>query len=145
MFSSRVSGASAALLVLVATACSTATYNAAPLRPVVPSESRALDVGLRSIGPNALQAQGDRPLADVIQFYWSDVLNPPWRSLNPLLRALEPLGVYSNGASMGDLASLRNIPAARIARVRRLTPVEEQMEFGRQHASGALVVEWAKL
>ena len=70
---------------------------------------------------------------------------PPWRSLNPLLRTTEPLGVYSNGASMGDLASLRNIPASRIARVRRLTPTEEQMEFGRMHASGALVVEWAKL
>ena len=73
----------------------------------------------------------------------------------PLIDSGEAGGVlyyvspFVSGGSLRDrLEKEGRLPIAdalRIARVRRLTPIEEQMEFGRQHASGALVVEWSKL
>jgi hypothetical protein len=103
----------------------------------------ALDVSTRAIGSKALQSQGWRPLSEVIAYYWPNVENPPWAS-SSTPRQLDRLGVYSNGAPVGSLDALRDVQASRIARVRRLSPVEEQHEFGQMHAAGAVVVEWAR-
>ena len=144
MISARRLCASCALLFAVVgvTACgpalSSGSLGTAGAKPV------ALDVSTRTIGTNALQSQAWRPLTDVIAYYWPNVESPPWMSTSAALRANDRLGVYSNGALIGNLEALRDVPASRIARVRRLSPVEEQHEFGPMHAAGAVVVEWSK-
>jgi hypothetical protein len=105
---------------------------------------QALDVSTRSIGTRALQEQGWRPVTDVITYFWPNVESPSWMSTSAQLRGFDRLGVYANGALIGSLDALRDVPASRIARVRRLSPVDEQHEFGRMHAAGALVVEWSR-
>jgi len=139
MISARRLCASCALVLAVVgvTACGPALSSGSQ-KPV------ALDVSTRTIGTTALQSQAWRPLTDVITYFWPNVESPPWMSTSVALRATDRLGVYSNGALIGSLDALRDVPASRIARVRRLSPVEEQQEFGRMHAAGALIVEWSR-
>lgn len=103
----------------------------------------ALDVGLRNIGPRALDSQEGRTLRDAIAFFWPDVLSPPWMSRSLMLRGVEPVGVYANGASIGSFDALGML-ASRAAGVHRITPIEEQLQFGRQHPAGAIIVEWKR-
>jgi hypothetical protein len=144
MLSSRGFCGSCTLLLAVVgvTACgptlSSGSPRTADARPV------ALDVSTRMIGSRALQSQSWRPLTDVITFFWPNVESPPWMSTSATLRGFDRLGVYANGALIGSLDALRDVPASRIARVRRISPVEEQQEFGRMHAAGAVVVEWQR-
>ena len=140
MISSRALCTSCLLLLAVVggTACSSARSSRAAILPV------AADVTRRSIGPNALQSQGWRPLSEVIEYYWPDVESPAWMTSSTAPRGPERLGVYANGAPVGTLSALRDVTASRITRVRRLTPVEEQHEFGRAHPAGAVVVEWSR-
>ena len=131
------------LAVVGGTACSSTLANRSAA--AAPGARRALDVTRRSIGVNALQSQGSRPLSDVIEYFWPDVESPPWAmQASPAVRGADRLGVYANGASIGSLSALRDVTASRIASVRRLSPVEEQHEFGQMHAAGAVVVEWSK-
>ena len=140
----RFAGVGRTLVLLLVTACG-ASYTAqrSGTASVAPA-SAPLDVTSRTIGPAALQAQGWRSLADAIRFYWPNVTTPPWRSPSLSLLAVDPVGVYANGARAGTLESLRDVSASQIVRVRRVTPVEEQTEFGQQHPAGALVIEWRK-
>jgi len=139
-----VAHAARTLVLLIVTACS-ASYTSQRTAAESVAPTRApLDVTTRTIGPGALQAQGWRTLADVIHYYWPNVTTPPWRSPSLALRAVDALGVYANGVSAGTLESLRDVSASHVARVRRVTPVEEQTEFGQQHPAGAIVIEWKK-
>ena len=144
MLSSRGFCGSCTLLLAVVgvTACgptlSSGSSRTAGARPA------ALDVSTRTIDSSALQSQAWRPLTDVITFFWPNVESPPWMSTSAALRSYDRLGVYSNGALMGSLDALRDVPASRVARVRRLSPIEEQQQFGRLHAAGAVVVEWSR-
>jgi hypothetical protein len=144
MISARRLCASCVLLLAVVgvTACgpalSSGSVGTATAKPA------ALDVSTRTIGTSALQSQAWRPVTDVITYFWPNVESPPWMSTSAALRGIERLGVYSNGTLIGSLDALRDVPASRIARVRRLSPVEEQQQFGRMHAAGAVVVEWSR-
>jgi len=144
MISARRPCASCVLLLAVVgvTACGPALSSGAA--GTAAAKPAALDVSTRTIGTGALQSQAWRPVTDVITYFWPNVESPPWMSTSAALRSYDRLGVYSNGALIGSLDALRDVPASRIARVRRLSPVEEQQQFGRMHAAGALVVEWSR-
>jgi hypothetical protein len=132
-------------LLLVAAACGSVSTNVAPLTPVTPSNSASLDVTLRTIGSRTLQAEPTRSLYDVVHLYWPNVMSPPWQLLTPVLATGDRLGVYANGNFAGTLDLFRDVPANKFTRVRRLTPAEEMMEFGRQHTAGAIVLDWAPI
>jgi len=144
MISARRLCASCVLLLAVVgvTACGPALSSGSP--GTADAKPAALDVSTRTIGSRALQSQAWRPVTDVIAYFWPNVESPPWMSTSTVLRGFDRLGVYSNGALIGNLDALRDVPASRIARVRRVSPVEEQQEFGRMHAAGAVIVEWSR-
>ena len=145
MFSTRTIGTTlGALAVLASAACSGATAYRGAAAPTPAAARRGPDVSLRTIGPRTLAADPGRSLYDVVTMYWPNVLNPPWAMRRSSGTEIDQLGVYANGALAGSLEHFRGVSAARIASVRRLTPTEEFMTFGRQHAAGALVVEWVK-
>jgi len=48
--------------------------------------------------------------------------------------------VYLDGMRLGDLEELRNIPAAHVQSIRRLSGSEAQFRFGIGHSEGALLV-----
>ena len=132
-----------ALAVLASAACSSATaYRSAA--PATAAARRAPDVGLRTIGPRTLASDPGRSLYEVVTMYWPNVFSPAWALRRSPGGEIDQLGVYANGAFAGSLDHFRGVSAARIASVRRLTPNEEFMTYGRQHAAGALVVEWVK-
>jgi hypothetical protein len=128
------------ILVVAAAACAPTYQTASPgTRP------RGSEVGLRSLEGRALSAEQHRSLYDVMATYWPNVESPPWqvRSAVPM-REIDRVGVFDgNGNFLGGIDQLHSITAARVSRVRRMTPGEEYLRFGRQHAAGALVIEWA--
>jgi hypothetical protein len=146
MYSTRVfrraMGVPLGALLALAAACGSATtyHDGAAPRPT----RLAPDVGLREIGPRTLSADRGRTLYEVVTTYWPNVLTPPWALRRAPGVQLDQLGVYVNGALAGSLEHFRDVPASRVARVRRLTPNDEYMTFGRQHPAGALVVEYVK-
>lgn len=143
MVTSRVVRSAVGALALAATACTGATYRAQASAPNGPT--RVSDVGLRHIEGNALARETARSLYDVLTYVWPNIETPPWQLRTAALRETDRVGVYgAGGLYLGGLDQLRDITAARIASVRRITPDEEYMQYGRQHAAGALVIEWAK-
>ena len=134
-------------LLALAAACGSATgYRDAASRDGIAARPTRLapDVGLREIGPRVLSAERGRSLYEVVTTYWPNVLTPPWALRRGTGVEHDQLGVYVNGAFAGSLEHFRDVPAVRVARVKRLTPNDEYMTFGRQHAAGALVIEYVK-
>lgn len=139
---SRVVRSALGTLVLVTAACSHATYAARTTD--ARAATRIGEIGLRHIEGNALARETSRSLYDVLTSAWPNVESPPWQLRTTALREIDRVGVYGKGGIyMGGLDQLRDVTAARVASVRRLTPDEEYFQFGRQHAAGALVIEWA--
>jgi hypothetical protein len=64
-----------------------------------------------------------------------ETLRPTW-----LVDRGGPLMVYVDEVRMGGRESLRQIPAANVAEVRYLTPIQASARFGRGHEGGAILV-----
>ena len=133
-----------ASLVAAVTACGPApsAYSLATPAPSHDS-SRTLDVMLRSIGPRALAADPSRPVFDVITSLWPNVMDPPWALRTGSAGLQDRLAVYANGLLLGGSDVLHTVQSREVARVRRVTPSEELMLFGRQHVAGAVLLDWS--
>jgi len=129
----------AALMIVGCARSYTGASSNAPRASIAPRS-----VSLRAIDGTAFAGEPDRPLLDMIQRYWPNVASPPWALSFTPTREIDRVGVYANGSLIGGLDAIRGIPAWRAAKVRRMTPSEEAMAFGRQHAAGAVVIDWVK-
>jgi hypothetical protein len=129
------------IVAAAAVACAPTTYQTTS--PNV--RGRAAEVGLRSLEGRALSTEEHRSVFEVIAAYWPNVESPPWQLYSALpTREIDRVGVFDgNGNFLGGIEQLRSVTAARVARVRRMTPGEEYLRFGRQHVAGALIIEWA--
>ena len=134
-----------ASLVAAAAACGSSA-SPYPLATLAPSHdvSRTLDVMLRSIGPRALAADPSRPVYDVVMSLWPNVMDPPWALRTTPGFTQDRLAVYANGLLLGGAEVMRSVQAHEVARVRRITPSEELMLFGRQHVAGAVILDWSR-
>lgn len=122
---------------LVAATAACGSYSAYRTPALEPSHdaSRSMDVMQRSIGPRAFALDPSRPVLDVVRGAWPTFMDPPWAlraapsSSSPLI---DRLGVYANGLLLGGPDVMRTIASNDVARVRRVTPSEEQ-KIGRAH------------
>lgn len=97
----------------------------------------------RAVNPGVLARDPRRRLVDVIAVQWPLLTAPSWTRQNVPSPENDAVGVYANGQFIGGLGLITDVTAGQVARVRRLTPGEEFMTYGRRHAAGALVIDWA--
>ena len=142
----RVLSACTALTALATlTACTTgasryASYDVAPRRAPLAAPSTTL----RTLDASALRRTPYDFLFDAVNAYWPAVGNPPFTVTSLAMSGSEPVGVYANGMFIGGLDALREVRVNEVARVRRITTAEENLQFGRQHRAGAILVEWLR-
>ena len=134
----------ASLVTAAACGSSGTAYQVAALAPSHES-SRSPDVMLRSIGPRALGTDPSRPVLDVITSLWANLMDPPWALRTGTNTLQDRLAVYANGMLLGGPDVLHSVQSREVARVRRITPSEELMMFGRQHVAGAVILDWSTL
>jgi hypothetical protein len=138
----------------LATACASAP-RAAASRAHVAGGATAAGVNMDSVfaepGPSALATRQAIPtrtldlepgasLHDVVRRYWPQVLRPATGLRSGADAFGDVVGIYINGAFAGGQEQLRGIRAGTVASVRRFSPAEESMRWGRTHSGGALLV-----
>jgi hypothetical protein len=98
-------------------------------RDLIPTRTLDLDPGLS--------------LYDVVARYWPQVLRP--QVMVPTAPStVDPrgdvVGIYIDQNFAGGQEQLRSIRASAVSAIRRLTPSEEYVRYGRSHAGGGLIL-----
>lgn len=107
--------------------------------PMARGGSAVADVSATLMQGGALTRDPMRPLADVIESYWSIASRRDPRSVRSTVGD-ESVGVYSSTGYLGGWDYLRTLRSSHVLRVQRLTASEAYHRFGRSHVNGAVVL-----
>jgi hypothetical protein len=130
-----------------ATACATAGTGSARLQGAegsVLASRQPIALATRTLIPTrTLDLDPGLNLYDVVSRYWPQVLRPV-APIPGSVQSMDPrgdiVGVYVDDMFTGGQEQLKTIRSSAVSSIRRLTPGEEYIKWGRSHPGGALLL-----